>query len=310
MSRLRTAIIISLTAGLSIIAIPARATVPTGQAVTPATYAWARQAETAFPPPCATGSATCTDAVITTMRNRLRPLEDHCDPRALFALVYLRTTEAFRDAAATPGYFADPAWVRAEAALFAEYYFRAFDGWADGRPAGVPPVWRTAFATASTPTPGDPAGSPAGGLVLSMHAHITRDLPFVLAAMGLTGPDGSSHKGDHDRINEILAKVAVSLLTQPGSPLGSLPDEIADRLGTDREALVPTLVAARENAWRDAERLVAARDGRERTVIAWTIEARAEAGAQGLRPLFTDVPVPASTTSCATSRPACSPAGG
>ncbi|WP_157180350.1 DUF5995 family protein [Protofrankia coriariae] len=187
---------------------------------------------------------------MTTMRNRLRLLEDHCDPRASFALVYLRTTETFRDAVATPDYFADPAWVRAEAALFAEYYFRAFDGWSDGRLADVPPAWRTAFAAASAPTV-----SPAGDLVLGMHAHITRDLPFVLAAMGLTGPDGSSHKGDHDRINEVLAKVAVSLLKQPGTPLGSLPDEAANRLGTDREALVPTLVAARENAWRDAERL-------------------------------------------------------
>ncbi|WP_131772779.1 MULTISPECIES: DUF5995 family protein [Protofrankia] len=240
---------------------------------------------------------------MATMRNRLRLLEDHCDPRASFALVYLRTTETFRDAAATPGYFADPAWARAEAALFAEYYFRAFDGWSDGRLADVPPAWRTAFAAASTPTV-----SPAGDLVLGMHTHITRDLPFVLAAMGLTGPDGSSHKGDHDRVNEVLAKVAVSLLTQPGTPLGSLPDEAANRLGTNREALVPTLVAARENAWRDAERLVAARDSRERAVIAWTIETRAEAGAQGLRSLFSDAPVPASAA--AASCPPRSPAGG
>ncbi len=292
MSRLRTAVMISLTAGLLITAMPA-------WAATPAVRDGAQQAERVFPSPCTTGSATCTDETLNTMRNRLRPLEDHCDPRALFALVYLRTTEAFRDAAATPGYFADPAWVHAEAARFAEYYFRAFDGWSTGGQAGVPPVWRTAFAAASTP-----AVPPAGDLILGMHAHITRDLPFVLADMGLVGPDGSSHKGDHDRINEILAGVTVSLLAQARTPLGSLPDEVAALLGLDREGLIPTLVAARENAWQDAERLASARNNRERAMIAWTIEAHADAGAQGLRSLFADAPTPASA-----SAPPCSAYG-
>ncbi len=292
MSRLRTAVMISLTAGLLITAMPAWATAQSGQAATPAAPAGTQPAGRVFPPPCTTGSATCTDQTLTTMRNRLRLLENHCDPRAIFAFVYLRTTEAFRDAAAIPGYFADPAWVDAEAALFAEYYFRAFDGWSTDSRTGVPPVWRTAFAAASTP-----AVPAAGDLILGMHAHITRDLPFVLADMGLVGPDGSSHKGDHDRINEILAGVTTSLLAQAGTPLGSLADQVATLLGLDREALIPTLVAARENAWRDAERLASARNSRERAMIARTIETHADAGAQGLRSLFADAPVPASASS-------------
>ena len=37
-----------------------------------------------------------------------------------------------------------------------------------------------------------------GNLLLGMNAHINRDLPFVLYSIGLTAPDGSSRKPDHD----------------------------------------------------------------------------------------------------------------
>ncbi|WP_416210970.1 DUF5995 family protein [Frankia sp. Cr2] len=218
-----------------------------------------------------------------TMRNQLRPLEDHCDHRVIFSLAYLRTTEAFRDAAAVEDFFADPGWVNAEDALFARYYFRAFDQWSAGRPRDVPPAWRVAFTAAATTTL-----SGAGDLLLGMNAHVTRDLPFVLAELGLAGPDGRSHKGDHDRVNEILARVMDPLLTEEAARFDPHLNDGTLRYGLGRDDLIGMLVAWREHAWHDAERLVAARGTDEYAVVVHTIETSADIRARLLRVLLTD----------------------
>nr|WP_255724398.1 DUF5995 family protein [Frankia sp. Cj3] len=242
-----------------------------------------------FPPPCVTGSPACVQETVTTMRNRLRPLADYCDHRAVFSLAYLRTTEAFRDTASQLGSFADPEWVNAEDALFAAYYFRAFDrfqasgqGSAD-RPADVPPAWRVAFSAAATTTL-----SAAGDLLLGMNAHITRDLPFVLAELGLVGPGGRSHKGDHDRINAILASVLDPLLAEEAARFDPHLDDETNDYGLGRDDLLGMLVAWRERAWQDAERLVAASGTEEYAVVARAIESSAEARARLLWVLLAD----------------------
>ncbi|WP_322752126.1 DUF5995 family protein [Frankia sp. Cas3] len=236
-----------------------------------------------FPPPCTTGSPTCVRETLTTMRDQLRPLEDHCDHRVIFSFAYLRTTEAFGDAAAVAGSFADPGWVNAEDALFARYYFRAFDQWAAGRPTDVPPAWRVAFTAAATTTL-----SAAGDLLLGMNAHVTRDLPFVLAELGLAGPDGHSHKGDHDRVNAILARVMDPLLAQEAARFDPHLDDGTLRYGLGRDDLIEMLTAWREDAWHDAERLVAARGTDEYAVVVHTIETSADVRARLLRVLLAD----------------------
>ena len=45
-----------------------------------------------------------------------------------------------------------------------------------------------------------------GNVFLGMNAHVNRDLPFVLAEIGLVKPDGTSRKADHDRVNDFLAR--------------------------------------------------------------------------------------------------------
>jgi Family of unknown function (DUF5995) len=119
-----------------------------------------------------------------------------------------------------------------------------------------------------------------------MNAHINRDMPFVLEAIGLTDEDGSSGKPDHDRSNRWLIDVSGPALAEgarrfdPSLDDGDIPYTSADT------TLTYQLVAAwRERAWRNAERLHHARQiGPEAyRGVANSIEAQAAAEAHALR---------------------------
>jgi Family of unknown function (DUF5995) len=99
-------------------------------------------------------------------------------------------------------FFDDTAFVNHEDAVFARYYFEAYDDWHAGRTAAVPPAWAIAFRAAD-----QRAVTAEGNILLGINAHVQRDLQFVLAALGLVAPDGSSRKPDHDRVDQFLNRV-------------------------------------------------------------------------------------------------------
>lgn len=217
--------------------------------------------------PCgATPAPACVDGVIADMVEAWQPLDATCDHRAVFALVYLRTTEAFREYLSDvrgESFFADEAAIIQLDRVFADLYFAAFSG------AAVPPAWRMAFdAARSGRTDG------VQDLFLGMNAHIQRDLPVALAAVGLVQGDGASRKADHDRVNDILASV-----------VDEFQDEVARRYDphvsaldaspspADEELALEILKSWREGAWRNAERLTLARTDAERAVVMEQIEA-------------------------------------
>ena len=146
---------------------------------------------------CTAGRTKCVDAAIHEMRRRFDPLAESCDHDSIFALAYLRTTEEYRRTIEDPTFFEDTAFVNHEDVVFASLYFDAFDAWHRGRRADVPGAWQIAFQGAA-----DRALPASGNLALGINAHIQRDLPFALAAIGLVKPDGSTRKTDHDRVNE------------------------------------------------------------------------------------------------------------
>ena len=88
-------------------------------------------------------------ATINQMRERLAPLAETCDRRAVFAFTYLRTTEEYQRVASESGFFDDVAYVNTVDAVFAAYYFRAYDAWSAGATAEVPRAWSIAFAAAA-----------------------------------------------------------------------------------------------------------------------------------------------------------------
>ncbi|HMJ15172.1 MAG TPA: DUF5995 family protein [Polyangiaceae bacterium] len=150
---------------------------------------------------CEAGHPRCVDLVLRNMERRLRALSRTCDHDAIFSLLYFRTTEKFEETLPALGYGDTRAVVR-EDALFADYYFRAYDAYHRGW-GYVPPAWQITFEAAE-----QRAVSAIGNALLSMNAHIQRDLPFVLFELDRRGRPVSY--ADHLLVNEFLAQVDVA----------------------------------------------------------------------------------------------------
>lgn len=224
---------------------------------------------------CEVGKPKCVVFVIKKMERRYKPLARQCDHDALFALVYLRTTETFLQTLDEINY-GNPASVIREDALFAQYYFRAYDAYHRGR-GNVPPAWQTAFDAAQQRSV---AGS--GNLILSSNAHIQRDLPFVLYELYLQGRPVSYE--DHTRANEFLQQVNVlEEVAQKFDPTVDDEDLLGDADDFQRFQLIAQW---REGAYRNFERLRDATTDAERAQVAAEIEANAAATAQTLRQAF------------------------
>lgn len=228
---------------------------------------------------CTKGQIQCVDKVIREMTRRYDQLG--CDHNAVFNLTYLYTTEAYRDYWYT-GAFDDPAWLNHYDAVFGEFYFDAVDAWESGDLADVPPAWRIAFDNADARTV-----TGTGDVFLGMNAHIRRDLPFVIEAIGQVAEDGSSRKPDHDRVNEFLNTVNHEVLPlvaarhDPTADDGDVP-----YTSIDQSATVHIVTEWREEAWRKAEMLLNASTTAERDRIARWIENEAAASALAITYAF------------------------
>lgn len=216
---------------------------------------------------CVAGRFSCVDKTIRQMTARFDPLAKACHHNAVFSLAYLRTTEAYLKAAKEPGFFKDTPFVNHEDRVFAELYFNAYDAWAAGNRAYVPLAWRVALDDAAAKKV---TGS--GDLLLGMNAHVNRDLPFVLYAIGLVAPDGSSRKVDHDKVNVFLNRVVQPLLAEESARFDPAMNDMQTPYGVGYTGLMQTLIAWRELAWRNAERLASAPDPAAREKVAAQIE--------------------------------------
>src|SRR4051794_19719214 len=175
----------------------------------------------ADPNVCRAGKVQCVDATIREMQRRFDGLVTSCDHDAVFALAYLRTTQAYRVAVQDPAFFRDNGFVNHEDALFASMYFSAYDNWHAGRVDAVPRAWAIAFETAR-----DRTDHAAGDLLLGMNAHVNRDLPIALYALGLVAPDGSSRKPDHDKVDLILNHVEGPIIAEIAQRLDPSIDDV------------------------------------------------------------------------------------
>jgi Family of unknown function (DUF5995) len=234
------------------------------------------QYDPSSPDDCTAGRVQCVDKTVRQMTHRFDALASGCDHSAIFSLTYLRVTEEYRRTVDGP-FFDDTPFVNYEDTLFAHYYFAAFDAWAAGRREQVPPAWRVAFDAAKAR-----AVSATGDLLLGINAHVQRDLPLVLYAVGLVRPDGTSRKADHDRVNIILNRVADDVIAEiarrfdPTADDGNLPTTIDDA------AVFQSLAGWREKAWRSAELLAAAPTPEARELVVAGIERDAAAEAEAI----------------------------
>ena len=226
---------------------------------------------------CVAGRKTC---VIQTSKELNRVLQDTgrgCSHHAVFALAYTRMTQTYAWSRDEPGFYDDVPFANHQDAVFAKYYTDAWTSWRKGDRAAVPQAWRIAFDAAAA---GTMTGT--GDLLLGMNAHINRDLPFVLAAVGLVAPDGSSRKKDFDKVEKMLAAASEPLIAEAAQRFDPRMDDTADPLDLGYTGVMQLISAWRENAWRNAESLVAAPNAEARALVAAGIESEATAAARTL----------------------------
>jgi hypothetical protein len=238
---------------------------------------------------CTSGKIQCVDKVIREMTRDFDRLAAACDHNVIFSLAYLRTTEEYKRSNLEAGFYSDPRFLNHEDAVFASYYFKPLNAYRAGNRAAVPPAWQIAFDAAR-----DKKVSAAGNAFLGFNAHIQRDLPFVLAEIGLVKPDGSSRKPDHDKVNQFLNRVAFTEeLSRRFDP--TFDDSSLAGTTLDDTVIFQVFPAWREEAWRNAERLVAANSAVERAFVAQQIDAVATATAQAFKAAFAYSPLSSST---------------
>jgi hypothetical protein len=230
---------------------------------------------------CNAGKPQCIDAVAREMNRRLTPLTDSCSHNALFSLLYLRVTNHVGTAVRTPGRFQDAGFISHEDAVFASYYFKAFDAYKNGDVLHTPGAWQVAFDAAR-----DKSVQGIGNLMLGMNAHINRDLPFVLYSIGLTAPNGSSRKPDHDEINNVLYEAYEPAIAEGARRFDSSLSQYTGPSASDSG--IQSVIAWREEAWRNAERLAWASSDAERAAISQQIEAAANLEAQVLKATYSN----------------------
>ncbi|WP_050502148.1 DUF5995 family protein [Streptomyces monomycini] len=221
-----------------------------------------------------------------------------CDHRAPFSVIYVQLERALEAAAAEPDSFDDPDWLAGDLNTgFVNLYLDAYHADREGRP--VPQAWKTAFGAART---GDVnAGQ---DVLLGANAHIQRDMPYVLASVGLTRPGGASRKADYNRFQTVLDRAyapAVQQIARHYDPVLALADARWNPIAGYTAGRLFRIW--REQAWAHARQLAAATTPAARHVV----ERRIEANAARWALLLNTVHVPGyravRDTYCRTHRP-------
>ena len=219
-------------------------------------------------PICRSQRDACVDRLIVAMQQHVDRLG--CRHDAAFALLYERTTEGIRTALRSGGFSDRPLWNQVTTA-FGRYYLDAADAWRHGHRSRVPKAWRIAFAAAR----GERVAT-LGDVFLGISAHVNRDLAYVYARFRVR-----SH-ADHLVVNTVLANVQSTVLPE-------LIDRYDPALPAQRSRdpeLSLDIVAWRERAWSNAQRLRAAPSRAARQRVAARIERHASGMARRIRAAF------------------------
>lgn len=224
-------------------------------------------------PGCRSLKLGCVDRLLTRLRKEWRAEDRTCNHRTIFALGYLRITKEIRRRLAHHETFRYRPWFISVVQGFSDEFFATQRRYGAGKP--VPQSWQIYYDAMKR---GDfNAGQ---DLLLASNAHTNHDLPYAYAAAGLLTRKGVSRKHDHDGVNNVNATVYQGIADYYA--------EHYDPLFTSFNAISPVpqltvaqmIVAWRENAWREAERLVAAKSRAELHQVEQQIEATSTAWAQ------------------------------
>lgn len=226
---------------------------------------------------CRKASIRCVAGLERRLERQFAEFDASCDHRAVIAYSYLEITRGLladlrgpRDGALV----AHRRWMAYLITNFSNRYFRAFRRYARGLP--VTPGWQITFDTAMS------ADASAGQEVLLFSSvHVQHDLPFAYAKMGIETRSGKSRKLDHDAVNAVNARVFdgiekfIAAHYDPMFSLIDLPFVPFEEVGT-----LELIKSWREQGWRSAERLLAAKTRGERAEVAEQIRTTSTAWAE------------------------------
>jgi hypothetical protein len=204
--------------------------------------------------------------------------------------MYLTVSDEVR-AGVRAARYRSPAYMAHLDAVFATLYFNAIDTWRAGRRDEVPRAWRIAFSAAERR-----GVSALGDMLLGMNAHISRDLPYALAATTLRLPGGGDATPDVVAVDEDIDRVQRRVLRQVRRRFDPTVDRNTNLERWIEPRRVPALISAwRQEAIDNARRLLDARSAAARERIETAIDVNAT-----LRSLFlwraTRYPEPARDT--------------
>jgi hypothetical protein len=232
--------------------------------------------------PCQRGDRSCFDIVMAEMSRRLEPLADACDHDALFATMYLRMTEQVRDAY-DDGRLENPAFTSHLTAWFAGYYFRAYDDWHGGDTDAVPEAWRIAFEAADEETVRG-----LGNLLLGMNAHVSRDLPYVVADV-LDAPLAEIDP-DYALVNGLIADLSAGLVSEVADRYDPTLQVVLLPLGLGGDSVGEVVRLWRTESWEKGMSLLRS-DGSTRDGVVDQIEADAVSRTEIIMPQVAYLPV-------------------
>jgi hypothetical protein len=238
----------------------------------------ARNPQPANLPGCKQIRIACIDAGLARLKQLQASLG--CDHRDVFATTYVVMTQTTRKALVThkPVAFRYPKWIIAIDVLFHEYYFQAVRDRDAGRT--VPGAWRIAFDVAAQ---GD--ANATKDLLLGVNAHVQRDLPFVLATLGLHTQSGKSRKRDWDAFNKVLDGAYAPIVDTISARFDPSLRYTNPNTVIDGAAAGQLFRLWRERAFRRAEALLNTRSQAGRLAIRRAIEASTTATAQKIAAL-------------------------
>jgi hypothetical protein len=224
-------------------------------------------------PHCRRASVRCIDVEIRRLRGAQRTFG--CDHRGVFATTYLELTRQLRDTLRTrPRFFNDSKYLYIEDAQFANIYFDTLARYSRGQP--IPGAWQIALDTAKSSDV-----NAAQDMLLGINAHVQNDMPFLLASLGQRAKSGTSRKPDHDKMNEVLDAAYERVVRQIEDRFDPLVATTNARWTfADDYAGLEMVKEWREQVWRNAERLLAAKSDDERAQIAAQIQEYAAGWAQ------------------------------
>jgi hypothetical protein len=241
---------------------------------------------------CVAGRPACLKGTLKEQSRIADDTASSCSHNAVFARAYVRMTQLYGYTRDIPGYYQDVPYFNHVDAVFARYYTDAYYNWQGGNRSAVPQAWLYAFDAAK-----NKKVSGTGDLLLGMNAHINRDLPYVMAAVGLVAPDGSSRKPDYDAVEAWLYDATAPLIAEFAQRFDPAMDDSQDPFAIGNWTLFQMVSAWRENAWRNAEALISAPTDEARALVAANIENDANLAAQAILNSQSYVPLLSSTVS-------------